>query len=95
MATVFDTDPIFKIEILTCHLQCFRYQNQDEFGVFHTQTYGQLEQTIATVKDMLWACATEWQGEFDKYLKVAEFAYNNNYPMSTGMTPFETLYGGP
>lgn len=47
------------------------------------------------VEDMLRVCTIEWQGEWDKYLPLVEFAYNNSYHMSIGMLPFEALYGKP
>ncbi|XP_072084541.1 uncharacterized protein [Arachis hypogaea] len=33
------------------------------------------------------------QGNWDKYLPLIEFAYNNSYQQSIGMAPYETLYG--
>ncbi|CAN6446957.1 unnamed protein product [Victoria cruziana] len=64
-------------------------------SAFHPQTDGQTERTIATVEDMLRACILEWQGEWDEHLPLVEFAYNNSYHSSIGMTPFEALYGRP
>ncbi|KAL8124229.1 hypothetical protein AgCh_012026 [Apium graveolens] len=42
---------------------------------------------------MLRACALEWTGDWDKYLYLVEFAYNNSWHASIGMPPFEALYG--
>ncbi|XP_074336757.1 uncharacterized protein LOC141673928 [Apium graveolens] len=42
---------------------------------------------------MLRACALEWIGDWDKYLYLVEFAYNNSWHASNGMPPFEALYG--
>ncbi|GKB58290.1 putative nucleotidyltransferase, ribonuclease H [Tanacetum coccineum] len=36
---------------------------------FHPQTDGQSERTIQTLEDMLRACALEWTGSWDEYLK--------------------------
>ncbi|GJS92194.1 DNA/RNA polymerases superfamily protein [Tanacetum coccineum] len=36
---------------------------------FHPQTDGQSERTIRTLEDMLRACALEWTGRWDEYLK--------------------------
>ena len=42
---------------------------------------------------MLSACILELKGNWDAYLPLAEFAYNNSYQSSVGMAPFEALYG--
>ena len=42
---------------------------------------------------MLRACILELKGNWDAYLPLAEFAYNNSYQSSIGMAPFEALYG--
>ncbi|KAL8114289.1 hypothetical protein AgCh_021224 [Apium graveolens] len=60
---------------------------------FYPQTDGQSERTIQMLEDMLRACALEWTGDWDKYLYLVEFAYNNSWHASIGMPPFEALYG--
>ncbi|KAD3641324.1 hypothetical protein E3N88_30548 [Mikania micrantha] len=60
---------------------------------FHPQTDGQSERTIQTLEDILRACALEWTGNWDEYLCLVEFAYNNSWQASIGMAPFELLYG--
>ncbi|XP_074336813.1 uncharacterized protein LOC141673986 [Apium graveolens] len=60
---------------------------------YHPQTDGQSERTIRTLDDMLRACALEWTGDWDKYLYLVEFAYNNSWHASIDMPPFEALYG--
>ena len=45
------------------------------------------------MEDMLRACALEFSGKWEKYLSLAEFAYNNSYQASIGMPPYEALYG--
>ncbi|KAD3642317.1 hypothetical protein E3N88_31541 [Mikania micrantha] len=60
---------------------------------FHPQTDGQSERTIQTLEDMLRACALEWSGNWDEYLCLVEFAYNNSWQASIDMAPFELLYG--
>ncbi|XP_076915427.1 uncharacterized protein LOC143574773 [Bidens hawaiensis] len=54
---------------------------------------GQSERTIHTLEDMLRACELEWTGNWDEYLCLVEFAYNNFWQASVGMAPFELLYG--
>ncbi|KAE8687051.1 Detected protein of unknown function [Hibiscus syriacus] len=46
---------------------------------FHPQTDGQSERTIQILEDMLRACVMEFKGSWEKYLPLAEFAYNNSY----------------
>ena len=60
---------------------------------FHPQTDGQSERTIQILEDMLRACTLEFEGSWDKYLPLIEFAYNNSYQSSIQMAPFEALYG--
>ena len=60
---------------------------------FHPQADGQSESTIQTLKDMLRACMIEFEGSWDKYLPLLEFAYNNSYHTSIKMASFEVLYG--
>ena len=60
---------------------------------FHPQTNGQSERTIQTLEDMLRACVLEFRGSWDTHLPLMEFAYNNSYQTSTGMAPYEALYG--
>ena len=61
--------------------------------IFHPQTDGQSERTIKTLEDMLRACVLEFQGSWDDYVTLIEFAYNNHYHSSIGMAPYEALYG--
>ena len=42
---------------------------------------------------MLRGCVIEFPGSWDKYIPLMEFAYNNSYQASIGMTPYEALYG--
>nr|GEV45373.1 DNA/RNA polymerase superfamily protein [Tanacetum cinerariifolium] len=60
---------------------------------FHTQTDGQSERAIQTLEDMLRSCALEWTGNWDDYICLVEFAYNNSWHASIKCAPFEMLYG--
>lgn len=60
---------------------------------FHPESDGQSERTIQTLEEMLRACVIEFQGSWDDYLPLMEFAYNNSYQSSIGMAPYESLYG--
>nr|GFA24184.1 putative nucleotidyltransferase, ribonuclease H [Tanacetum cinerariifolium] len=59
---------------------------------FHPQTDGQTEPTIQTLEDMLRSYALEWTGNWDEYLCLVEFAYNNSWHASIKGAPFELLY---
>ena len=39
------------------------------------------------------ACVFDVKGNWDDDLPLVEFAYNNSFQASIGMTPFEGLYG--
>nr|GFC13450.1 putative nucleotidyltransferase, ribonuclease H [Tanacetum cinerariifolium] len=60
---------------------------------FHPQTDGQSERTIQTLEDMLRSCALEWTGNWDDYICLVEFAYNNSWHASIKCAPFEMVYG--
>ena len=60
---------------------------------FHLQTYSQSERAIQIVEDMLCCCVLEFKGNWEKYLSLVEFAYNNSFQLSIKMTPYEVLYG--
>ena len=60
---------------------------------FHPQTDGQSERTIQVLEDMLRACVIDFGGQWDQFLPLTEFSYNNSYHSSIEMAPFEALYG--
>ncbi|KAG8491589.1 hypothetical protein CXB51_014771 [Gossypium anomalum] len=60
---------------------------------FHPQIDGQSERFIQVLEDMLRCCVLEFQGSWEKYLPLVEFAYNNSYQSSLKMAPYEALYG--
>nr|GFB04580.1 putative nucleotidyltransferase, ribonuclease H [Tanacetum cinerariifolium] len=60
---------------------------------FHPQTDGQSERTIQTLEDMLRSCALEWTGNWDDYICLVEFSYNNSWHASIKYALFEMLYG--
>ena len=60
---------------------------------FHLRTDGQSERVIQVLEDLLRACVLDLKGNWDDYLPLVEFAYNNSFPVSIGMAPFEALYG--
>ena len=42
---------------------------------------------------MLRACILDFGGSWEDHMPLVEFAYNNNFQTSIGMTPYEALYG--
>jgi hypothetical protein len=47
------------------------------------------------MEDMLRMYVMDNQTQWEKYLPLVEFAYNNSYHSSIIMPPFEYLYGSP
>ncbi|KAA3471891.1 DNA/RNA polymerases superfamily protein [Gossypium australe] len=46
---------------------------------FHPQTDGQSERVIHILDDMLRCCVLQFEGNWEKYLPLVEFAYNNSF----------------
>ncbi|KAA3461825.1 DNA/RNA polymerases superfamily protein [Gossypium australe] len=46
---------------------------------FHPQIDGQSERTIQILEDMLRCCILEFNGSWEQYLPLIEFAYNNSF----------------
>ncbi|GJY29496.1 retrotransposon protein, putative, ty3-gypsy subclass [Tanacetum coccineum] len=62
---------------------------------FHPETDGQSERTIQTLEDMLRSCALEWAGNWDDYICLVEFAYNNSWRFaSIKLRPIEMCMVG-
>eukprot|EP00253_Pinus_taeda_P011854 PITA_11854 len=57
------------------------------------QTDGQTERVNQVLEDMLRAYVMLKPGQWEEYLHLVEFAYNNGYHTSTQLSPFEVLYG--
>ncbi|KAL1212329.1 hypothetical protein V5N11_006531 [Cardamine amara subsp. amara] len=94
VSIVWDRDPKFTSEFWNAF--------QKEMGTrvhmstaYHFQTDGQSERTIQTLEDLLRMCVLDWGGHWVDHLSLVEFAYNNSYQASIGMTPYEALYGRP
>ncbi|CAN6677996.1 unnamed protein product [Malus baccata var. baccata] len=60
---------------------------------YHPQTDGQTERTIQTFEDMLRSSVLQFGDSWHDCLDLMEFAYNNSFHSSIGMSPFEALYG--
>ncbi|MCO5548387.1 hypothetical protein L7F22_001844 [Adiantum nelumboides] len=64
-------------------------------SAYHPETDGQSEIVNSTVLDLLKCYVSDKQTEWEKYLPLVEFAYNNTIHSSTGKAPFEVIYGKP
>ena len=62
---------------------------------YHPQSDGQTEVVNKVLEDMLRACILDFGGNWEDYLHLVEFTYNNSYQSTIGMAPFEALYGKP
>ena len=64
-------------------------------SAYHPQTDGQSEVANATVLDLLKSYVADRQTDWERYLPLVEFAYNNTVHSTTGKAPFEIIYGKP
>eukprot|EP00253_Pinus_taeda_P013679 PITA_13679 len=60
---------------------------------YHPQTDGQTERVNQVAEDMLRDYVMQKPTQWEEYLHLVEFAYNNGYHTSLRMSPFEVLYG--
>ncbi|TYH19482.1 hypothetical protein ES288_A05G355400v1 [Gossypium darwinii] len=59
---------------------------------FHPQTDGQSKYIFQILEDMLRCCILEFEGTWERYLPLIEFAYNNSSQSSIKMAPYKALY---
>ncbi|MCO5601048.1 hypothetical protein L7F22_055165 [Adiantum nelumboides] len=60
---------------------------------FHLQTDGQSEIANSVVLDLLNSYILDQKTQWERYLPLVEFAYNNTIHSSTGKAPFEIVEG--
>ncbi|TYH05701.1 hypothetical protein ES288_A08G102700v1 [Gossypium darwinii] len=89
---VLDRDPRFTSR--------FYKKLQDALGTklhisiaFHLQKDDQSERIIQILEDMLRCCILEFEGMWEQYLPLIEFAYTNSFQSSIKMALYEALYG--
>ena len=92
VSIVSDRDPRFTSRFWKSFQECLGTK-LNMSTAYHPQTDGQSERTIQTLEDMLRVCVVDFKGNWDDYLPLIEFSYNNSYHASIGMPPFEALYG--
>jgi hypothetical protein len=62
---------------------------------YHPETDGKTKRVNQVMEDMLRMYFMDNQTQWDKYLPSVEFAYNNSFHSSIGMSLYEALYGRP
>ncbi|GKD57331.1 putative reverse transcriptase domain-containing protein, partial [Tanacetum coccineum] len=92
VSIICDRDPRFASNFWRS-LQKALGTNLDMSTAYHSQTNGQRERTIQTLKDMLRACVIDFGKGWVNHLPLVEFSYNNSYHASIKAAPFEALYG--
>ena len=60
---------------------------------YHPQTDGQVERFMSTLQQMLSKFCAENQRDWDIFLQQLIFAYNSRVHATTGLAPFNLLYG--
>jgi hypothetical protein len=60
---------------------------------FHPATDGQTERVNRMLEEYLRCYVSPLQDDWDRFLPMAEFAINDSYQVSIGMTPFYMTYG--
>ena len=60
---------------------------------YHPQTDVKNERVNQVLEDMLRMYVMDKPGKWGDYLHLEESAYNSNFQVSAGMSPFEIMYG--
>ena len=89
-----DRDPVFTSAFWTS-LQHDLGTQLNFSSAYHPETDGQTERVNQVLEDMLRMYVMDRQSQWEDYLYLVEFAYNNGYHSSIGMAPFQALYGRP
>lgn len=60
---------------------------------YHLETNGKIERFNQVLEDMLRVYVMDQQNQWENYLSLMGFAYNNSYHNSICTTPYDILYG--
>jgi hypothetical protein len=89
---VSDRDPRFVSDFWSS--MCKQLQVKQRLSTAnHPQTDGQTERTNRILEEFLRAYVSARQDNWAQLLPIAEFAYNSSVQQSTGMAPFQLVYG--
>ncbi|MBW0534977.1 hypothetical protein O181_074692 [Austropuccinia psidii MF-1] len=67
--------------------------SRDLSTAFHVETDGQKERVNPILQQYLWMYVSYHQDDWNTWLPLAEFSYNNAEHSSTKQSPFFTIYG--
>ncbi|MBW0499564.1 hypothetical protein O181_039279 [Austropuccinia psidii MF-1] len=67
--------------------------SRDLSTAYHPETEGQTERVAQMLEQYLWMYFSYHQDDWNTWLPLAEFAYNNSDHSSTKQSPFFTFYG--
>jgi len=62
-------------------------------SAYHPQSNGKVENSHATLYDILRSIVNRWGTDWAQHLALAEFAFNSSACTSTGFSPFEVVSG--
>jgi hypothetical protein len=89
---VSDRDPKFTSVFWTTVCEMWGIQKAMS-SAYHPQTDGQTERVNRVLEEYLRCYIGPSQTDWDKYLPMAEFAINDSFQTSIGMSPFYMTYG--
>jgi transposase InsO family protein len=67
--------------------------NMNFSTTYHPRSNGKTKRVNQLIEDMLRMYVMDKPSKWEDYLHLVEFSYNNGYPDSLKMSPFESLYG--
>ncbi|MBW0527745.1 hypothetical protein O181_067460 [Austropuccinia psidii MF-1] len=67
--------------------------SRDLSTAYHPEAGGQTERVNLILEQYLWMYVSYHQNDWNTWLPLAEFAYNNSDHYSTKQSPFFTVYG--
>ncbi|MBW0549063.1 hypothetical protein O181_088778 [Austropuccinia psidii MF-1] len=89
---VSDRGPLFVSSFWTNLCQQLKI-SRDLSTAYHPETDGQIERLNQILEQYLWMYVSYHQDDWNTWLPLAEFAYNNSDHSSTKQSPFFTVYG--